>query len=209
MKMVDDKKRILISGTFSIELTKDELVEFLEFLNKRKIHVVLNNQNIMQVDDKYDDLTLKDAINMYFKEKNLKKWTIRNYISSFRAVFSKLCENGMDNWRSLKVKSINYEFISRFRIQSSTDYQYCYSVNIVFSWMERMEIISNNPFSKYLSQITRFKHTVRPALNCDEWIDRHQAKEEISYFFSRIRGMIKTGTVLFFSSAFYSGNKDN
>lgn len=65
MKMVDDKKRILISGTFSIELTKDELVEFLEFLNKRKIHVVLNNRNIMQVDDKYDDLTLKDAINMY------------------------------------------------------------------------------------------------------------------------------------------------
>lgn len=191
MKMVDDKKRILISGTFSIELTKDELVEFLEFLNKRKVHVVLNNRNIMQVDDKYDDLTLKDAINMYFKEKNLKKWTIRNYISSFRAVFSKLCENGMDNWRSLKVKSIDYEFISRFRIQSSTDYQYCYSVNIVFSWMERMEIISNNPFSKYLSQITRFKHTVRPALNCDEWIDRHQAKEEISYFFSRIRGMIK------------------
>lgn len=63
MKMVDDKKRILISGTFSIELTKDELVEFLEFLNKRKIHVVLNNRNIMQVDDKYDDLTLKDAIN--------------------------------------------------------------------------------------------------------------------------------------------------
>ena len=62
MKMVDDKKRILISGTFSIELTKDELVEFLEFLNKRKIHVVLNNRNIMQVDDKYDDLTLKDAI---------------------------------------------------------------------------------------------------------------------------------------------------
>ena len=59
MKMVDDKKRILISGTFSIELTKDELVEFLEFLNKRKIHVVLNNRNIMQVDDKYDDLTLK------------------------------------------------------------------------------------------------------------------------------------------------------
>ena len=57
MKMVDDKKRILISGTFSIELTKDELVEFLEFLNKRKIHVVLNNRNIMQVDDKYDDLT--------------------------------------------------------------------------------------------------------------------------------------------------------
>lgn len=51
MKMVDDKKRILISGTFSIELTKDELVEFLEFLNKRKIHVVLNNRNIMQVDD--------------------------------------------------------------------------------------------------------------------------------------------------------------
>ena len=94
MKMVDDKKRILISGTFSIELTKDELVEFLEFLNKRKIHVVLNNRNIMQVDDKYDDLTLKDAINMYFKEKNLKKWTIRNYISSFRAVFSKLCETG-------------------------------------------------------------------------------------------------------------------
>ena len=63
MKMVDDKKRILISGTFSIELTKDELVEFLEFLNKRKIHVVLNNQNIMQVDDKYDDLTCISQLN--------------------------------------------------------------------------------------------------------------------------------------------------
>ena len=70
-----------------------------------------------------------------------------------------------------------------------------------------MEIINNNPFSNYLSQINRFKHTVRPALNCDEWIYRHQAKDEISYFFSRIKMMIKPELYYFLVLHFILGTR--
>ena len=183
---------ITVRGEFRIELSQLQFEEIVSFLKEKniKFDVCLQPEKTPMENSK--DYELRDVLSRYFREKSLKNKTKINYLLALRKIFSELMKKSDKHWKYVKVNSIDYAFISRWNIIRPKDISYLTSVNSVFSWLKRKNLIAENYVGEYLKNVkeTKFKVFTRPALRCEEWIDVKEASDKISSFFSDVRKLL-------------------
>lgn len=183
---------ITVRGEFRIELSQLQFEEIVSFLKEKniKFDVCLQPEKSPMGNSK--DYELRDVLSRYFREKSLKNKTKINYLLALRKIFSELMKKSDKHWKYVKVNSIDYAFISRWNIIRPKDISYLTSVNSVFSWLKRKNLIAENYVGEYLKNVkeTKFKVFTRPALRCEEWIDVKEASDKISSFFSDVRKLL-------------------
>ena len=179
-------------GEFRIELSQLQFEEIVSFLKEKniKFDVCLQPEKTPMENSK--DYELRDVLSRYFREKSLKNKTKINYLLALRKIFSELMKKSDKHWKYVKVNSIDYAFISRWNIIRPKDISYLMTVNSVFSWLKRKNLIAENYVGEYLEKVkeTKFKVFTRPALRCEEWIDVKEASDKISSFFSDVRKLL-------------------
>lgn len=183
---------ITVRGEFRIELSQLQFEEIVSFLKEKniKFDVCLQPEKTPMGNSK--DYELRDVLSRYFREKSLKNKTKINYLLALRKIFSELMKKSDKHWKYVKVNSIDYAFISRWNIIRPKDISYLMTVNAVFSWLKRKNLIAENYVGEYLEKVkeTKFKVFTRPALRCEEWIDVKEASDKISSFFSDVRKLL-------------------
>lgn len=183
---------ITVRGEFRIELSQLQFEEIVSFLKEKniKFDVCLQPEKTPMENSK--DYELRDVLSRYFREKSLKNKTKINYLLALRKIFSELMKKSDKHWKYVKVNSIDYAFISRWNIIRPKDISYLMTVNSVFSWLKRKNLIAENYVGEYLEKVkeTKFKVFTRPALRCEEWIDVKEASDKISSFFSDVRKLL-------------------
>ncbi len=63
-------QKILLSGTFRIELNQDTANLITKFLEENKINIFLSDKNVSVVNDK-NDLTVSEMLSLYSSTKNI------------------------------------------------------------------------------------------------------------------------------------------
>lgn len=183
---------ITVRGEFRIELSQLQFEEIVSFLKEKNIKFDVCLQPEITLMENSKDYELKDVLSRYFREKSLKNKTKMNYLLALRQIFSELMKKSDKHWKYVKVNSIDYAFISRWNIMRPKDISYLTTVNSVFSWLKRKNLIAENYVGEYLKNVkeTKFKVFTRPALRCEEWIDVKEASDKISFFFSDVRKLL-------------------
>ena len=182
---------IIVRGEIRIELSQSQFEEMVNFLKEKniKFDVCLQPEKLYKNGKDYE---LRYVLSMYFRQKRLKKTTKMTYQLAFKRVFSELTRNSKEHWKFTKLSSVNYEFISPWKITKGSDLKYLTIVNTFFSWLKRKNFITENYVGKYLANAkeAKIKMFSRPALGCEEWIDEKEAYDKISLFFSNIRKLL-------------------
>lgn len=183
---------ITVRGEFRMELSQLQFEEIVSFLKEKNIKFDVCLQPEITLMENSKDYELKDVLSRYFREKSLKNKTKMNYLLALRQIFSELMKKSDKHWKYVKVNSIDYAFISRWNIIRPKDISYLTTVNSVFSWLKRKNLIAENYVGEYLKNVkeTKFKVFTRPALRCEEWIDVKEASDKISFFFSDVRKLL-------------------
>lgn len=201
---------ITVRGEFRIELSQSQFEEMVSFLKEKNIKFdVYLQQEKTSMQNSNEDNELRYVLSMYFREKSLKKKTKTQYQLALKKVFSELTRNSKEHWKYTRISSVDYEFISQWKIIKARDLKYLIIVNTFFSWLKRKNLIAENYVGKYLenARAIKFKTLSRPALGCEEWIDEKQGYDKISLFFSTVRKLLDKEYYVFLVLHFILGTR--
>lgn len=203
---VTNEQKVILSGSFKVEISYEVFMKMAVFLKDNNINIVVTDVEKEITNQRENDRKIGELLNLYINRRNLKKWTRISYITAFKNILKNISSDS-ESWKDVSVGQINREVIEKFNVTNSSEYQYLNIVNSVFSWLVREEIVNYNPCTKHLHKFKKFSQGVRAALKCEKWIDDIEAKKILTEFFKKVKGLIDISMYRFLVLHFILGTR--
>lgn len=136
------------------------------------------------------ELTVKDALDLYLSDKNLKMWSCVSYKNAFRQVFKDLEKSYVSEISEEKFN------ISTQNLSNNTKAHYITRIVAVLRWLRKKRIINSIALENLKENLKVCNVEHRAALDCCNWISISDAKVELTKLFLIIKQQNTTNNFL-------------